>query len=542
MISDDQKKDIIRWSLLLSFINISLYTFKIFNHPFNTEFYHVYFINVIISLILIFSIYSLYFKFFFFKNSFLIKFFNFCFIFYLFFTFLKSAVFLFGSMSFTEFLTSFGILFTNYPEGKIILLISILIIFTIFLIIFKSFKNLVTFLSYYGLIILIIQIYNVFTSDQLISHSKIKNFNTKNMSTDYPKKRAVILVFDEFDYSTFEKSDELRGGSIDKLKENSIFFQNAYAPGRDTINSMTSILIGHNGSGELRYNRSDFYFYKKDHFIKKIDFSNSFFEFSQNKKTALLHTSLINYCHYLKQITTCYDDTNNLNQRNFTKYFIGIENSISILKTISNNLLKNEKEKTDKKEINKVTKDLSYLNNIQSFDNFLGNSLNIIENNDHDIVLIHFPLPHYPAFYAKKKYNIVRETNFEQDYLINFRLLDEIVSNIMNMINNSPKDQENLLILTSDHGNRLYEEYLGEPRKVPLIFKLSTDENNVVIEKNSSNYHIKKIVKDFFKNDINHLRISNFYDTAKFSFPTMRNFEILDKLKKNEGRITFKFN
>ncbi len=112
----------------------------------------------------------------------------------------------------------------------------------------------------------------------------------------------------------------------------------------------------------------------------------------------------------------------------------------------------------------------------------------------------------------------------------------------MNMINNSPKDQENLLILTSDHGNRLYEEYLGEPRKVPLIFKLSTDENNVVIEKNSSNYHIKKIVKDFFKNDINHLRISNFYDTAKFSFPTMRNFEILDKLKKNEGRITFKFN
>ena len=208
MISDDQKKNIIGWSLLLSFINISLYTFKIFNHPFNTEFYHVYFVNVIISLILIFFIYSLYFKFFFFKNSLLIKFFNFCFVFYLFFTFLKSTIFLFGSMSFTEFLTSFGILFTNYPEGKIILLIFIFIIFTIFLIIFRNFKNLVTFLSYYGLIILIIQIYNVFTSDQLISHSKIKNFNTKNISTDYPKKRVVILVFDEFDYSTFEKSDE----------------------------------------------------------------------------------------------------------------------------------------------------------------------------------------------------------------------------------------------------------------------------------------------------------------------------------------------
>ena len=49
MISDDQKKNIIGWSLLLSFINISLYTFKIFNHPFNTEFYHVYFVNVIIA-------------------------------------------------------------------------------------------------------------------------------------------------------------------------------------------------------------------------------------------------------------------------------------------------------------------------------------------------------------------------------------------------------------------------------------------------------------------------------------------------------------
>ena len=110
------------------------------------------------------------------------------------------------------------------------------------------------------------------------------------------------------------------------------------------------------------------------------------------------------------------------------------------------------------------------------------------------------------------------------------------------MIKNSPKEQQNLLILTSDHGNRLYEKYLGEPRKVPLFFKLSSDNNSKVIKKNSSNYHIKEIINIFFNDKITHYKIKEFYDEAKFRYPTMRNLEILQKLNKQEGRINLKFN
>jgi len=526
----------LKYAFCLSFINISLYSLKIFNHPFNTVLNSVFFINLLISIVFFLLLYYFYLIYFIKKNDFFSLVIKYSVLLYLYIVFLKSIIFLTGNSSFAEFFSAFGFIFAYYKIGKIFLLVLILLSFILLLFFFKNFEKFINFLSIYGLVILIFNIYFIFNSNQIISQKISESFSVKDISKTYPKKRVILLIFDEFDMKTFLKNENTivdKNGGFKKIINNSVFFTDTYAPGRDTFNSMPSILIGHDASGKIFWNRKNFGFITKKSKVEMVNYENSLFNFSKTRKTALLHSTLVSYCHYITGITTCHDKTNEIENKDLSIYFQGLDSITSFFTNFKFNLLENEKEKTDKSKIQKIQRDHNYEINIKNTKNIIKNSLQIIKNNDHDIILVHYPLPHYPSFFSKEKYGINKSTTLEEDYILNFQLVDDLLNEINKEINNSPNDQINLLIISSDHGNRLYEEYYGEPRPVPTIFKLYNDDFSSKIDQPISNRYIKDIISMFFSSNLKVQHIKDYLISKPVKKHVMHNYNILKKLMEN---------
>ena len=539
MVSNIKK---IIFSLSISIIINSVYTFKFYNYPFHTELYVVFIINFLVgSAVFFISIYI--FLYIFINKSGLIFSLIKLFFYYLVFVyFIKSVILLMGFESLLSFLLIFDIdIFTRFQRMCLILSLIILFIFVMKFINLYKF-NFVRFINTYAFILLNIIIYNFIISDQFFPRSHILKKNIDFVKVNkLPDRRVIFLIFDELDYELLINNEkDLKNFS--KLKDISTNFENTNAPGRDTANSISALLIGHNGIGKIGFKNSDYFFYNKDSnvgaekknsFKKFINFENSFFSYASKNNTSLIGSQILTYCIHI-DIYNCTDSSKDMSDISFKYSFKSIR---YILKKAMNYLpfkkfiISDESKKihTNNKNLLKTYNKISN-KELPKNDRIINNAYSAISNTEQEIVFVHYPFPHPPSNYAEK---IIRDadTNLNFDYKLNLELSDLVLGNIIKILKKNPNDQDILLIVSSDHGIRrsIYNRFQPS-RKVPLIININTDNSKYVVNKKVSSFNIKELIGKFLNKEINnHDDIKTFFSNSDFIPTTNLNEDLLMK-------------
>ena len=539
MVSNIKK---IIFSLSISIIINSVYTFKFYNYPFHTELYVVFIINFLVgSAVFFISIYI--FLYIFINKSGLIFSLIKLFFYYLVFVyFIKSVILLMGFESLLSFLLIFDIdIFTKFQRMCLILSLIILFIFVMKFINLYKF-NFVRFINTYAFILLNIIIYNFIISDQFFPRSHILKKNIDFVKVNkLPDRRVIFLIFDELDYELLINNEkDLKNFS--KLKDISTNFENTNAPGRDTANSISALLIGHNGIGKIGFKNSDYFFYNKDSnvgaekknsFKKFINFENSFFSYASKNNTSLIGSQILTYCIHI-DIYNCTDSSKDMSDISFKYSFKSIR---YILKKAMNYLpfkkfiISDESKKihTNNKNLLKTYNKISN-KELPKNDRIINNAYSAISNTEQEIVFVHYPFPHPPSNYAEK---IIRDvdTNLNFDYKLNLELSDLVLGNIIKILKKNPNDQDILLIVSSDHGIRrsIYNRFQPS-RKVPLIININTDNSKYVVNKKVSSFNIKELIGKFLNKEINnHDDIKTFFSNSDFIPTTNLNEDLLMK-------------
>ena len=539
MVSNIKK---IIFSLSISIIINSVYTFKFYNYPFHTELYVVFIINFLVgSAVFFISIYI--FLYIFINKSGLIFSLIKLFFYYLVFVyFIKSVILLMGFESLLSFLLIFDIdIFTRFQRMCLILSLIILFIFVMKFINLYKF-NFVRFINTYAFILLNIIIYNFIISDQFFPRNHILKKNIDFVKVNkLPDRRVIFLIFDELDYELLINNEkDLKNFS--KLKDISTNFENTNAPGRDTANSISALLIGHNGIGKIGFKNSDYFFYNKDSnvgaekknsFKKFINFENSFFSYASKNNTSLIGSQILTYCIHI-DVYNCTDSSKDMSDISFKYSFKSIR---YILKKAMNYLpfkkfiISDESKKihTNNKNLLKTYNKISN-KELPKNDRIINNAYSAISNTEQEIVFVHYPFPHPPSNYAEK---IIRDvdTNLNFDYKLNLELSDLVLGNIIKILKKNPNDQDILLIVSSDHGIRrsIYNRFQPS-RKVPLIININTDNSKYVVNKKVSSFNIKELIGKFLNKEINnHDDIKTFFSNSDFIPTTNLNEDLLMK-------------
>jgi len=525
-------------SLSVSLLIISYYPFKYFNYPFHTELYTVYIINLLVGIIFFSLSIYLYLIFFFYRPSLLFNFIKKIFFFFIFVLFVKSIVLLFGFKSLLSFFLVFD-LDIHTKIQKILLLLFLFIIFYITSHITKYYRfNFFKFINIFSSILLVTIIVNSVGNKKFFFKQHILDQNIKFIETDkVPDRRVIFIIFDELDQNVLNENIK-NLNNFSNLKKNSINFENAYAPGRDTMNSISALLIGHDGTGKIGHDKDKYFFYGNS-FKKYIDYQSSIFSKTPKDNATLIGSQVITYCIYI-DINNCSDSTKDIADVTLNKYFTTINNFFYLLsspfrrETIPSEDIKIDKTKSTilKKKYDRILK-----NEQRKYDRIIKNAFSAIENIEQEIVFVHFPFPHPPSIYAQKFFD-KSNNNLDYSYLTNLKFSDYILGQILEKLKINSIKQEILLIVSSDHGVRSEIKYRAQQAaKIPLIINIRNNNNNYTINKKISTFHTKELIQKFLTKEINDsFEIIKLFNDSKFVPTTNLNADILlnRRLKKKK--------
>ena len=287
------------------------------------------------------------------------------------------------------------------------------------------------------------------------------------------------------------------------------------------------MLIGKDGSGIFLQNLRGFNYKDKNNNIK-INFKNSFFSIYHPEEIALIGSQGMVYCIYLN-LPHCSDSVHDKK-----KDYKRLLNFFEIPKIIYNIIFRNylfnlEAQKTDKEVIDKIYEnEKERIKQISINERVMSKTKKAINEDNFKIIFSHFPFPHHPSHYAKKI--LEKDKVYEDDYLTNLNLFNLVLKQLIDQIKIQNKDNDYLMIITSDHGKRAEERILGNHRAVPLIVKLSNEKTKIKIKKNISTYHIGELIKNFNEGKIkNHNDIKIFFESRRVYKPEMKNIDIIFK-------------
>lgn len=337
----------------------------------------------------------------------------------------------------------------------------------------------------------IINIYK-FSEGKNYEKFDFKNFVKSENNSQIIKKKVFILLFDEFEQILFEKNLE-KFDQIKMLYDSSYVNKNFYSPAQYTLDSIPAILTGSPTTqtilkgGEL---------YVKDLNNEMIHFNHNNSLFNLKNYTSSIYATYHPYCRILK-VKKCYDQF--YSEKKKIDFIKGINNffNITYLSRIFNPL-----SNLENIDLDQIRKDI----NFSKF--MINNSLEFLKSNT-DIIYIHYPFPHLPL--KEGIIELKSENQNLSDYEKNLFLINHTFSKINNYIN---KQENSLLIVTSDHWYRDKSENLA----LPIVFfaKIIGDNNyyEEISPKNSTN--IKELVTLFFGNFIlSNQDISNFFKNKK---------------------------
>ena len=413
--------------------------------------------------------------------------------------------------TFSIFLSKFGISFDG-AVNKVIVLSGIIILFSVLSFLFKKAGNsLFGFYHFYSVVLIIITFYYyIFEKPIVYSVNKHEVSEIFYEPTNIPDKRVIFVIFDELDNNlTFNGTENLK--NFRKLKSTSVFANNIYSPSNSTLRTIPHLLTGEkkliidaakrkreikiikllNEKDQDRINqssnfindgfRSSFENLDKEEFI--MNFENTIFgKIPGGERSSFIIGKYFSYCLIFSKIE-CRDDKN---------YEMDLSSTM-MLKLFINDYLRKFK---IEKRIELKQEDMFMIN-------WQMNILeDVVERFDKSFLFLHLHPPHIP--------NILYEKN-RKDYAMKIynerlQIADAALGKILKVLDQSPKNQDYLLIVTSDHSFRIFNEM----RPIPFLVKVKGVNKTIEINNKAQNSISYNLISSFFNDEIkNHKDIQN---------------------------------
>lgn len=410
--------------------------------------------------------------------------------FFEFFSILFSLI-VFKSIVYTSHFPSVSFFFQKYGIGlnnlisKITVTLSIIIIFFLISAFFKLFKKkLFDFFAVYSLFLVLIIFYSYFFDKPrlfIVNKNEVSTALYKNNSV--PNKRVLFVILDEFDNEIALKEKLI---NFELLKKNSVFGDSFFSPGPSTTRSLPSYLTGKKNFNPIASSRKREIYLSKDNQIIKLNYENSIFnKLNNGDKNSIILAGPLPLCFYFKKIE-CIDDMS----------FIYSANIFFATKLLINDIL-------NKLKFNYKI-DLSYIGNFRP-DNQITHLSRVVKKFDKNFAFIHLHLPHMPQDF--------KSTDILKIYKKNLKKADLVIKKIIEDLNDTPTNQEYLLIITSDHW---LGQLSSQEKPVPFILKLKSDNDNIEIKSRNETLSSFEIIQKFLNNEINsHKDLVSFINNYK---------------------------
>lgn len=384
-------------------------------------------------------------------------------------------------------------------------------IFSFFMLIFfyNKKKEVIKFITITGFILFTFSTYEFLnkyndTLDIKKNYSLLKSNNNK---------KVLWIIFDEFDNNfAFNKSIL---NNFENFKDNSVYAPMAYSPGSGTTVTMPSTLMntrpfGFGKNGQV-YDVLD-----EDNKLIPFIFENTIFnEINKRKLNYEIFSSVLRYCSILNIKNNCTENWQQWHRGIFFQYSIvnKIITFYYLTKSNFTNLNYNFDQIINTKLINKIKKSES----IDGYNNFDYTDFEKSLKNNTNFIFMHLYMPHMPAKYSMKKFNLPISKNTHLDrYYLNLKMSDEILKKILKIIDiNHNKDQDLLLVFSSDHWYRKGRDKVPYPTL--FISKILGDNNNQIINQKINLIFIYDLILDHFDGKISSNKdISEFFEKKPF--------------------------
>lgn len=398
---------------------------------------------------------------------------------------------------------------------KFISYLSPFLFITILLLIFnKKFEKLKKFYSLLGVLIFLVVFYDL-TKIYSNEYKKETIVFDKTRADEFTKKKVLWILYDALDPEFLEKkiNDKILYENFNKLKNNGVYFENAYSPGKFTTDSAPAQLMGINIRSQTSKHRIKI-FTDLEGKKKPFKFETTIFEkLNQQGFKVSLMSSVLEYCSsYLRsdKWKICID-TISSNNKNST-FYDSLKFFFSIYFKIMNYMNKSKNDVAKKNQYNlKIKfenlnfdkiKNLEFKNSTFFSDQAkLINIENVINTlNVSDMLFMHIYNPHlhqdsdylYESFKLKKRLD-------ESDYFLRYLYTDLFTKKIIEEIHKNNLDDV-LLIISSDHWWRNKEksqqnkDYIGNSF---FLVKNLKDNSNFLIKKKSTTIIIPEIINKF---------------------------------------------
>lgn len=436
-----------------------------------------------------------------------------------------------------SFIEKFYKIFINWePTSKpsyvkiISYLTPFIILSTILFLLKNKLENIKKFYSILGIVISIIIIFDlidIYKKENLINEKKSLVGIKKDSS-----KKVIWILYDALDPEFLNK--EVNGKKVfrnlDNLKNSSLFFENAYSPGKFTNDSVPAQLMGINILKEESKNRIKIFTNLQGNKIPFIFDNTIFGKLNSKGLNVSLISSVLEYCSsYIRsnKWTMCVDNATNLNggsMKNsnsdidifkdainfYFAIFFKFKNFLKDLKIIKPIISINEKIYTDTIAFEKLNFDNLHKMNIKSSKFYadqtgLANIDDIVQTLENtNMLFLHFYIPHthIKNEFLTKTFKL--DKNVTEKYLLRYLYVDIFTQKLIDEIK-LKKFDDILFVISSDHWFRLKKksennrEYVGNSF---FLVKNLNDDNRFLVKKKSSTIIIPNLIEKFFNDKL----------------------------------------
>ena len=280
-----------------------------------------------------------------------------------------------------------------------------------------------------------------------------ENVSAPLLQNKNSSRRIVWLIFDEMDYrlSFVDRPDTLQLPELDRLRNESIFASNAYPPGEETETSMPALINGDPVSEARRSAPNELLLVLRDNRI--VPWSTQPNVFSATREMGL-NSGLAGwhhpYCRIIGgSLTQCsWEATSHLFLQTSDLTDLITSKDVSVGRSmlrVARGVLIPAMVRFFLPKNPRIWRESMF----KEFNSIHQRSLSMVSDPNLQLVLVHYPLPHPPGIYDRKKDEFSFTSN--SGYLDNLVLVDQVLKQLRERMMDTQVWGTTTILISSDH-------------------------------------------------------------------------------------------
>ena len=339
-----------------------------------------------------------------------------------------------------------------------------------------------------------------------------KPLATPLAAPDPSSPRVVWMIFDEWDQRlTFtERHPTLKLPELDRLRRESLYATKAFSPGSDTLTSTASVVAGRRILSALPSGGADL-LVRFSNEEPRLLLSRQPSIFSK-ARAAGVNAAAVGWFHpycrlFADSMIDCsweafqlVGDETHLADRMQVQFIL-------LLRTIP---LVKDFFKSDPLGLDLFPTRAVRAAHRRKYEAALGRMKVLMADPAVGFVYAHWPIPHEPAIYDRRRGDFGPPAQRDEWYLDNLALVDRTVGELRHSLEHAGLWKTTTLILTSDHFLRDYtgldESLHGQDSRVPFVLKLAGETDGVTYSRRFNTIHTHELVLALLGGDLRSLK------------------------------------